>query len=340
MVYENFQRVRELFDAALELDPTKRAAFVARACRGDPTVLGKVQRLLDAHDQTKGFLEKPAGFEGRVLGGYQILSRIGGGGMGIVYFAQRVDGPPGATFAVKVLRPGYNFREILRRFRVEREVLASLDHSGIARLIDAGRTDTSLPYFVMEYVDGIPLDRHILEKNPTREERLRLFVDVCEIADYAHRRNVVHRDLKPGNILVHSGKQPNAPGVKLLDFGIAKFLGRDLIESTFRTPPGMQMMTLAYASPEQIAGNTVSPATDVFSLGVILYEMLSGERPYRLQSGFFHECLSAIMEQQPPPLSEETDDLNTIIAKALEKDPVRRYQTAGALADEIRRLIA
>jgi serine/threonine protein kinase len=340
MVYEKFQLVKQLFDAALELDPKERAEFLARACQGDSTVLGRVQRLLNARDQPEGFLEQPAEFKGCILGRYELLSRIGEGGMGIVYFAQRVHGPPGETFAVKVFRPGCNHREILRRFRVEREVLASLDHPGIARLIDAGRTDTSLPYFVMEYVHGIPLDRQIRENNPTREERLRLFVNICEIVDYAHRRSVVHRDLKPGNILVHSGEQPNGPSVKLLDFGIAKFLGRDLIESTFRTPPGMQMMTLAYASPEQIAGNTVSPATDVFSLGVILYEMLSGEKPYRLRSGFVHEWLSAIMEQQPPPLSDEADDLNNIIAKSLEKDPIRRCQTAGALADEIRRLIA
>jgi serine/threonine protein kinase len=232
--------------------------------------------------------------QGRQLSGYELVREIGEGGMGSVYLAERVDGTFRKRVAIKLIRPGMNSAEIVERFRREREILASLDHPNIARLIDGGTTEEDLPYFVMEFVEGKPIDRWCDERKLNITKRLELFHDVCRAVHYAHQRLVVHRDLKPGNILV------TADGtVKLLDFGIAKLLSPEQIGDPEATRSLLQIMTPEYASPEQANGCSTTTLSDVYSLGVVLYQLLTGHRPYRLSSLALREIARVISEEEP-----------------------------------------
>jgi tRNA A-37 threonylcarbamoyl transferase component Bud32 len=298
--------------------------------------------------------------EGRRLSGYTLLHEIGRGGMGVVYLAQRSDGAFEKQVAIKLIQPGMNRVDFLERFRQEREILASLDHPGIARLLDAGTTEEGLPYFVMEFVAGSPIHQWCDERKLNVTQRLELFRGICDAVQYAHQRLVVHRDLKPGNILVTASGQ-----VKLLDFGVAKLLRHDG-ERDAETPAMlMRAMTPEYASPEQIRGDTITTLTDVYSLGAILYELLTGHRPHSLSKVAVREIAQIIMAQEPTRASlvvsttverlspqvvsnvREGDpnrlrkrlegDLDSILLTALHKDPSRRYNSVQAFADDLTR---
>ncbi len=304
----------------------------------------------------------------RRIGAYRVLRELGHGGMGTVYLAARADDQYQKRVAVKVVR-GLNSEEIVRHFRRERQILAGLDHPNVARLFDGGTTDDDLPYFVMEYVEGLPIDRYCDEHKLSIEERLRLFQGVCAAVQYAHRNLVVHRDVKPGNILVTPDGTP-----KLMDFGIAKLLNPE-VAGELPTATGLAM-TPQYASPEQARGGPITTAADVYSLGVVLYELLTGHRPYKLKTNDTLEVLKAVCEEEPERPStavgrteqrtlpdrstEETTaesvsrtregsperlkrrlrgDLDNIVLMALRKEPQRRYGSVEALADDIRRYL-
>jgi len=316
MTPQRFRQIRNVFDALIEREPSTRTMFLEEACQGDEELRTEVQRLIAAHEQAPGWLDKPVGeglreaqeqsldekgpdtrtpgrLEGRRIGPYEILRELGAGGMGTVYLAARADGVFRKFAAIKIVQAEAASPEALRRFQKEREILASLDHPNIARIVDGGSTDEGLPYLVMEYVEGKRIDAYCDEHRLSVNERLRLLEAVFSAIRYAHEKHVVHRDLKPSNILV------TADGtVKLLDFGIAKLLpGREETISLTRT--NLLAMTPEYASPEQIRGEVVTPLSDVYSLGVLAYELLTGRRPYRLRSRIFHEIARVICEESP-----------------------------------------
>lgn len=367
---EQFRQVRNLFEAALEKDPGEREAFLSSAA-AEPALLAEVRRLLDAHHRSVAFLDgtltapadlrtDPASLEGRRLGPYEILREIGHGGMGAVFLARRADGVFEQTVAIKVMAPTIGAASFIERFRQEREILAALDHPNIARLYDGGNTEEGWPYFVMEYVDGDPIDQYCDRMKLNVSARLRLFLDVCAATHSAHQKRIIHRDLKPGNILV---RQDGV--VKLLDFGIAKLFRDDPAGQTqLATRTGLRLMTPEYASPEQIRDEEISPATDVYSLGVVLYELLTGRRPYKVDSRAHGELVRAVCETAPKRpsvavLSSEnapagrysgtregspvdlqrrlSGDLDAVVLKTLEKDPVLRYRSAELLAEDLRR---
>jgi non-specific serine/threonine protein kinase/serine/threonine-protein kinase len=350
--------LRALFDAALEHSGAARDRFVQASCPGDETLRLELQRLLAAHDRAGSFLDGPAlasiadgvpNWVGRRLGVYEIVREIGKGGMGVVFLAMRADELFRKQVAIKVLRSNLDGRALLDRFHRERHILASLDHSNIARLIDGGTTEAGLPYVVMEYVEGQPIDAFCRDRQLSLEQRLELFKTLCSAVHYAHQNLVVHRDLKPSNIVVTAEGQP-----KLLDFGIAKLLETD---PRGETNTGMRPMTLAYASPEQITGAVITTGSDVYALGVVLYELVSGERPFPGTSQSDHEMMRQICDQVPDAPSraitrDPTDhgwgqkrrrqiasDLDTIVLKALQKEPARRYSSAEQLSDDITRYL-
>jgi serine/threonine protein kinase len=381
MTPERFRQVRNLFEAALEKQPAERDVFVCEAAQSDEGLRAEVDRMLDAHQRTVTFLDgsvaapmelrtDPRRMEGRHLGPYEILREIGRGGMGTVYLARRDDGVFQQQVAIKVVTPESAADEIIQRFEQEREILASLEHPNIARIYDGGSTEEGWPYFVMEYVEGKPIDEWCEGRKLNVSERVRLFRSVCSAVHYAHQHRVIHRDLKPGNILV------TADGtVKLLDFGIAKLVRVEADPRTaLITRTGIRLMTPEYASPEQVRAEETTPLTDLYSLGVILYELVTGRRPYRLKSRIFHEVVRVICEQ-PPTLPSiavtETDvrpgddgktvtvapgllsqtregtpsdlkrrlsgDLDSILLKTLEKDPRRRYRSVEQFSTDLER---
>lgn len=358
-------------------------------CAGDQDLLREVRSLLHSAERMGGFLSVPAlgsGFVipgaaeaaqaddliGALLGSYRIESRLASGGMGTVYLASRADDQFEKQVAVKVVKRGMDSEEIVRRFRRERQTLAALNHPSIARLLDGGVTAEGRPYLVMEYVPGLPIDMYCDEHRLSMVERLRLFLRVCDAVRYAHQSLVVHRDLKPGNILVTADGTP-----KLLDFGIAKLLSPE--HAGDQTIVEEKRLTPEYASPEQVAGGAITTATDVYSLGVILYELLTGHRPYRFETRTTAEFERVICREAPPAPSAavarvetraETGrapsgrkitpgevgraresspgrlrrrlrgDLDTIVLAAMHKEPSRRYSSAEALAEDIRRHLA
>ncbi len=379
MTERDLSQIQKLFEAALECDPATRFRFLEQACSGDLELLGAVQQLLQAHAQTGGLLDQFAlpptamagllplsgTMEGRQLGPYRIGHEIGRGGMGIVYLASRADGAFHKQFALKIVQSSLVSKELVVRFRREREILGSLDHLHIARLIDAGVMDDELPYYVMEYIGGKPIDKYCDEHRLNTTQRIQLFRAVCQAVQYAHQNLIVHRDLKPSNILVTSEGT-----VKLLDFGIAKFLDEHQQETILApTQTGMRLMTPEYASPEQIKGEPITTATDVYALGVILYELLTGRWPYQLKSGLLHEIERVVCEESPTRPStvagreEQTSspsrtadelsalregtraklkrrlagDLDNIVLMALRKEPTRRYPSVEQLEADLRR---
>ncbi|RMG53269.1 MAG: hypothetical protein D6723_07390 [Acidobacteria bacterium] len=308
MTPERWHRIETLFEAALERAPQERAAFLDEACGGDEALRQQVMDLLNCHKEAGSFMEAPVGrgaaqmwlqdeaasLVGRRIGPYRLTRRIGQGGMGEVYLAVRADEQYHKQVAVKLIRRGLDNAAIIRRFRQERQILARLDHPHIAKLLDGGTTEEGLPYFVMEYIEGVSItdycDRHML----STVERLKLVRQVCAAVGYAHRNLVVHRDLKPSNILVTAEGVP-----KLVDFGIAKILHPESASQTIETTTEVRPMTPEYASPEQVRGEPITTASDVYSLGVVLYELLTGHRPYRLKTGRPLEMMRAICEEEP-----------------------------------------
>jgi serine/threonine-protein kinase len=277
---------------------------------------------------------------GRQIGPYRVLRELGRGGMGAVYLAERIDGEFRRQVALKILKSGMNTDEVIRRFRNERQILATLAHPNIAELYDGGTTDDGQPYFVMEYVDGVSIDEYCDRRALPARERLELFLRVCSAVQHAHESFVVHRDIKPGNILVTAAAEP-----KLLDFGIAKLLDADSDISTVRTDSGVRPMTPDYASPEQVSGEPITAGSDVYSLGVVLYKLLTGRRPYQLKTHADAELRRVICEEEPPRPSVAarherrrlSADLDHIILKAIRKRRQWRYSSVEELAQDIRR---
>ena len=367
--------VRHLFDQAVQLPIAERDEFVQRACHGDDALRQALERLLSAHERLGDVFEtspsahqveidEPAPTLPETIGAYRIIREIGRGGSGAVYLGVRHDDAYEKTVAIKVLRHDLRNQDLVRRFRLERQILASIDHPLIAKLLDGNATPDGSPYLVMEYIDGLPIDVYCETHRLSVVERLKLFREVCTAVQFAHQRLVIHRDIKPGNILVTADGTP-----KLLDFGIAKLLDRSAFAVTIDTTlTGARLMTPEYASPEQIRGDVVTTATDVYSLGVVLYKLLTGRRPYRLRTGELPEIARAICEEEPTrpsalvttalepaaPDSQTTTcegtpdrlrrrlqgDLDNIVLLAIRKEPQRRYASAEQLADDIDRHLA
>ena len=304
-----WERIKALFHEALDHPEDLRDRHLEAACGSDPELRAEVESLLRAHAQPGSFLEWhapiPADLRGdpdasgsRIgerLGAYELVRHLGTGGMGTVYLARRVDGLFSQDVAIKLVKRGMDTDAILRRFHAERQILAGLDHPNISRLLDGGTTVDGLPYFVMEHIDGEPIDVYCRRHQLSLHRRLELFLVVCDAVQYAHRNLVVHRDLKPRNILVGSTGQP-----KLLDFGIAKFLG----PGPQATRTEARIMTPEYASPEQVRGGPVTTATDVHALGILLYQLLAGHNPFTHTPLPADELARAILEQTPPPPSQ------------------------------------
>ena len=359
MTPERWQQVKDVLQDALALPPAERASFLAKIGDDDPDLTREVDSLLAAHDEAGTFIVTPAlarvdavalverlqstsKWSGRRVGPYALVREIGHGGMGAVYLGVRADDEYRKQVAIKVVRSSFDSAFIEQRFRHERQILADLDHPNVARLIDGGSTDDGSPYFVMEFVDGLPIDRYCHVNGLSVEARLRLFLKVCGAVHYAHQRLVVHRDLKASNILVTGDGTP-----KLLDFGIAKLLAGDPHAVEERTLTVMRVMTLESASPEQVRGETVTTSTDVYALGVMLHRLLTGRPPYEGATPTSHDLARAICEVEPRRPSESTmdrltakelkGDLDTIVLKALQKDPARRYGTVEQFAEDITR---
>jgi eukaryotic-like serine/threonine-protein kinase len=380
-----WQKLNEIFAAAQELDPERQKELLEQTCGGDEALRKEAAAILAASRdaQSQGFLHAdvfaagarvlarddiPSGTE---IGDYRVIREIGRGGMGAVYLAERTGFQQ--QVALKIIKRGMDTEEIIRRFVRERDVLASLNHPNIARLLDGGHTTDGLPFIAMEYVEGETITAFCDQKRLAIEERIELFRKVCRAVAYAHHNLVVHRDIKPSNILVGADGEP-----KLLDFGIAKLLAPDVLDSTVDlTAAGANLMTPDYASPEQIRGERVTTASDIYSLGVLLYELLSGHRPFQLKNRPSLEMLRIVSEQEPrapstaalteaeAPSEEDTKhilspetvansrrqrpehlrkrlrgDLDTIVLTALSKDPQRRYGSVEQFSDDLQRHLA
>ena len=370
-------RISELFEAAIELPANQRTIFLAEQCTDDPSALQELNLLIAADEkaQAEQFLDSSAieieakRFQadenhriGESFGSYRIVNLIAEGGMSEVYLAH--DTKLNRRVAIKLTKSHLKTREVLRRFRSEQQILAHLQHAHIARLFEAGATADGLPFLVMEYVEGKPIDKFSDERELSIKERLITFRTVCSAVSYAHQNLIVHRDLKPSNILVTNDGEP-----KLLDFGIAKLLDASGSQAEDATATMLRVLTPEYASPEQVKGEPVTTATDVYSLGVILYELLTGRCPYRLKRKTVEEITKAICEQEPARPSSAVNgdwpaassgrqathdgqltversrfgnrqlkgDLDNIILKALRKEPDRRYASVEQLSEDIRR---
>ena len=392
---ERWQQIEEVFEAAIDLTPKEREDFLSLKCDGDDELRAEVLKLISNDESARDFIESPVwtdssflnstakriisdsldrqigsedngDYIGKQIGAYRIVSEIGRGGMGAVYRAERADGEFSQKVAIKLIKRGMDSDFIIRRFRHERQILASFEHPFIARLLDGGTTKDGIPYFVMEFIEGETLynycDKNVLDLRA----RLKMFQKICSALQYAHERQIVHRDIKPSNILINKFGSP-----KLLDFGIAKILDPNLIhESVNPTASLMRMMTPDYASPEQVQGAEVTPASDIYSLGILLYELLSGHKPYNFSGRALHEVSRVICEVMPelpsiavnrsdnllPQYSSSKDrfadvrsassaalkqqletNLDNIVMKALRKEPAMRYKSVKELSEDISR---
>ncbi len=308
---DRWKLVEDLYHPALNCTESGRADFLQQKCNGDESLRTEVESLLYYHSRADKFIETPAlelaagsfatqdadgrGILGKKIGQYKVVEKLGSGGMGEVYRAVRDDDQFQKQVAIKLIRRGYDTAQIVRRFRNERQILASLEHPNIALLLDGGTTDDGLPFFVMELVEGQPIDQYCEVHKLDVAERLKLFRSVCDAVQYAHQNLIVHRDLKPQNILVTAQGVP-----KLLDFGIGKIL-----TASQQQPGGehtatlLPIMTPDYASPEQVRNETITTATDVYSLGAILYVLLTGRLPYHVKTSSLNEIVNAICSTEP-----------------------------------------
>jgi serine/threonine protein kinase/tetratricopeptide (TPR) repeat protein len=371
----------EIFNAAAELAGAgERAAYLQAACGNDSALRSEIEELLD-HDQSEDSLldrsvsgigttvaqpivEQP----GTVIGPYKLLQQIGEGGMGVVFMAEQ-DRPMRRKGALKIIKPGMDTRQVIARFEAERQALAMMDHPNIAKVYDAGATENGRPYFVMELVQGVPITEYCDECNLTTRERLELFVTVCQAVQHAHQKGIIHRDIKPTNVLV--AMQDGKPAPKIIDFGVAKAIGQRLTEHTLTTAFAQMIGSPLYMSPEQaeLSPLGVDTRTDIYSLGVLLYELLAGTTPFdqgRLHAANYDELRRIIREEEPPRPSTRINtlaadqattvadhrrtnarrlsqhvrgELDWIVMKALEKDRNRRYETAINLAHDIERYL-
>lgn len=346
---QRWQQVKQLLSQALEMETAQRIQFLDSECVDDADLRAEVELLLAHETGTAGDVMEQCALDaarlrmssatdgpakiGTRIGAYRIVREIGHGGMGTVYLAERDDEHYRQQVAIKLIKPGAGGEAIRKRFRNEMQILADLNHPNIARLLDGGETVDGVPYLVMEYVEGRPINVFCDEELLSTEELLKLFSTVCAAVQYAHQHLVIHRDIKPGNILVTRDRLP-----KLVDFGIAKLLDGERPDATATAAP---FMTPHYASPEQVRGVAVTTATDIYSLGVVLYELLTGRRPYRLKSGVAHEVAMAICDDEPqrPSATQKRlhADLDNIVLMAMRKEPQRRYATAEQFAEDIRR---
>lgn len=386
MTVERWNKLKHIFNEALELEGAEQKAYIEETCGTDGDLIKEVYSLLESH-KSSGKLDQPPKhlissvfsryqtadqIRGKQVGQYKVLDVLGQGGMGNVYLAERSDGQFEQKVALKLLRADFTSENQTRRFLAERQILATINHENIARLLDGGITDDGQPWFAMEYVKGQPIDEYCDTHQLTINKRLELFLKVCNAVQSAHRKLIVHRDLKPSNILV-----TNQGKVKLLDFGIAKVLDQENLYSDdngdHQTRTGFLPLTPAYASPEQIRGESMTTASDIYQLGVVLYELLTGCRPHEVRGCTPSEVERIICEESPTRpstaitrnLAEEVDtkdglrqvsrdrkitsgqlqkrlrgDLDTVILKSLRKEPERRYDSAEQLATDIRHFLA
>ncbi|HQU84991.1 MAG TPA: serine/threonine-protein kinase, partial [Pyrinomonadaceae bacterium] len=376
-----WQNIKQLMSAAIELSAEKRRDFLAQ--ESDIEIRTAVEKLIAAHERAEDFIEKPIAVErgfaeddtedvfiGKQIEDYLILERIGAGGMGAVYLAERLHSDFKQKVALKIIKRGMDSEAILKRFARERRILSTLKHPNIAQLLDGGISKEGLPFFVMEYIEGFPLKQFCSIKDVSLEQRLEIFRQICAAVDEAHKNLIIHRDLKPSNIFVTADGTP-----KLLDFGIAKLLSDEDDEATATQA---KMLTPEYASPEQITGKNITTSSDIYSLGVILYELLSGHRPFETKGKSFDEIIKSVCETEPklpssvvirPSFAGENatlqnkgqltkeegqrtknegqrtnpkllvGDLDNIILKALRKEPSERYDSARQFSDDILRFL-
>jgi tetratricopeptide (TPR) repeat protein len=352
---EKWDRIQDLFLQALDLVPEERTRFLDRACANEPELRPEVESLLahdgageeqiaDALEHTVQSLFEAEDLTGTRLGAWRVIKEIGRGGMGTVYLASRADDQFHKYVAIKVVKRGMDTAELLLRFRHERQILAHLDHRYIARLIDGGSTSQGRPFLVMEYVQGRPIDVYCRQDGLDIEARCRLFLKVCQAVSFAHRNLVIHRDLKPSNILVTSDGSP-----KLLDFGVAKLLDTEIDPTLANTIVGGRLITPEYASPEQVRGERVNAACDIYALGAILYELLSGVKAQPLESHTPSELERVICRTEVLPPSMRIDrsnvrlrkrvvgDLDTIVMKAMRKEPEERYSSVDLFYRDVGR---
>ncbi|MBU0756281.1 MAG: serine/threonine protein kinase, partial [Planctomycetes bacterium] len=385
---KRWQQIEQIFQAFNQLPPDRQTEFLEERCGDDEDLKKEVRSLLSAQDEVGEFMSAPPlkksfnldtvsallnkevlSLLGTEIGAYRLEKVIATGGMGTVYLASRIDRSFEKKVAVKLIRGGLQNREIVQRFYRERQILATLDHPNIARLLDGGSTDEGHPYLVMEYIEGLTIDVFCDTRKLSISERLKLFRQVCSAVQFAHGKLIVHRDIKPGNILVTREGIP-----KLLDFGIVKILDPESRNTGTLTLTMQRVMTPEYASPEQVRGDTISTTTDVYSLGIVLYELLTGHRPYSIETISARELERMICEEDPPKpstaVTREVEsfshdgrkktvtpdtvsrtregrperlrrrlegDLDHIVMKALRKEPDKRYVSVEHFSEDIRR---
>ncbi len=363
MKTDRWHQVQNVFSGAIELPEESQEDYIKERCGDDASLHAEVAALLEAHRKASTFIERsaihgfpqgfpndwPDGLIGAQFGPYQLLERIGEGGMGAVYRAERNDGQFTQQVAVKLVQPGLGSQELLRRLRGERQILASLNHPNIARLLDGGVSADGQPYVVMEYIRGTRITEYCRNHGLTVKQTLRLFQEICLAVSYAHQHLVVHRDIKPSNILVAEDGVP-----KLLDFGIAKILGPSSTTDGEKTQ--LNPLTPDYASPEQLQGKAITTATDIYSLGVLLYELLTSQKPYKLKDKTPLETMHLVCDTDPErpsavvsnqktgqgkaARSDISSDLDAVVLKAMRKEPEQRYQSVEKLSEDIGNFLA